>query len=74
MKPAPFTYHRPTELAEALALLAELTDAGDHPKVLAGGQNNHAEHLPARRQMMQAWADFLDELRTGAEVRPLRAA
>lgn len=39
MKPAPFTYHRPTELAEALALLGELTDAGDHPKVLAGGQS-----------------------------------
>jgi integrase len=24
---------------------------------------NHAEHLPQRRQMMQAWADRLDELR-----------
>jgi integrase len=24
---------------------------------------NHAEHLPARRQMMQAWADHLDKLR-----------
>ena len=29
---------------------------------------NHAEHLPARREMMQGWADFLDELRTAAEV------
>ena len=35
---------------------------------------NHAEHLPARRQMMQAWADYLDSLRKGAEVVPLRAA
>jgi integrase len=35
---------------------------------------NHAEHLPARRKMMQAWADYLDELRRGPEVRPLRAA
>jgi integrase len=34
---------------------------------------NHAEHLPARRTMMQAWADYLDELRHGAEVVPLRA-
>jgi integrase len=25
---------------------------------------NHAEHLPARRKMMQEWADHLDELRT----------
>ena len=27
---------------------------------------NHAEHLPARRKMMQAWADYLDMLRGGA--------
>jgi integrase len=26
---------------------------------------NHAEHLPARRKMMQAWADHLDSLRDG---------
>jgi integrase len=29
---------------------------------------NHAEHLPARRKMMQAWADYLDKLRKGADV------
>ena len=23
---------------------------------------NHAEYLPERRKMMQAWADYLDEL------------
>jgi len=33
---------------------------------------NHAEHLPARRKMMQAWADHLDALRLGGEVVPLR--
>ena len=33
---------------------------------------NHAEHLPARRKMMQAWADYLDKLRKGAEVVPIR--
>lgn len=27
---------------------------------------NHAEHLPKRREMMQAWADYLDTLRTAA--------
>jgi len=32
---------------------------------------NHAEHLPQRRKMMQAWADYLDGLRSGAEVVPL---
>jgi carbon-monoxide dehydrogenase medium subunit len=35
MKPAPFEYHRPQSLAEALACLASLEDA----KVLAGGQS-----------------------------------
>ena len=34
---------------------------------------NHAEHLPARRKMMQAWADHLDSLRAGGEVVSLRA-
>ncbi|MBF0422167.1 MAG: tyrosine-type recombinase/integrase [Magnetococcales bacterium] len=33
---------------------------------------NHAEYLPERRKMMQAWADYLDALREGAEVIPLR--
>ncbi len=32
---------------------------------------NFAEHLPERRKMMQAWADYLDGLKTGAEVIPL---
>lgn len=30
---------------------------------------NYAEHLPERRQMMQEWADYLDELREGAQPR-----
>lgn len=30
---------------------------------------NHAEHLPARRRMMQEWADHLDELRK-ARLKP----
>jgi len=32
---------------------------------------NFAEHLPERRKMMQAWADYLDGLKAGAEVMPL---
>lgn len=35
MKPPPFSYHRPTSVAEAVALLATLEDA----RVLAGGQS-----------------------------------
>jgi integrase len=29
---------------------------------------NYAEHLPERRKMMQAWADYLDRLREGGNV------
>jgi integrase len=29
---------------------------------------NHAQYLPERTRMMQAWADYLDGLRTGANV------
>jgi integrase len=32
---------------------------------------NFAEHLPERRKMMQAWSDYLDALKAGAEVIPL---
>ena len=35
MKPAPFTYHRPQSLHEALNLVAEL----DNYKIIAGGQS-----------------------------------
>jgi integrase len=33
---------------------------------------NYAEHLPKRREMMQHWADYLDELKSGAKVISLR--
>lgn len=33
---------------------------------------NYAEHLPERKRMMQAWADYLDGLSTGAPVIPIR--
>src|SRR5580704_11678996 len=36
VKPAPFTYHRTRDVAETVALLAEL---GDEAKILAGGQS-----------------------------------
>ena len=29
---------------------------------------NYAEHLSKRREMMQAWADYLDKLKTGAKI------
>lgn len=37
------------------------------------GVYNKAEHMPERRRMMQAWADYLDQLRVGdKKVVPLR--
>jgi integrase len=36
------------------------------------GAYNRAQRLAERRQMMQAWADYLDALRTGANVVPFR--
>jgi integrase len=33
---------------------------------------NKAQRLPERRKMMQAWADYLDVLRAGATVTPIR--
>jgi len=35
---------------------------------------DRAEFMEQRRQMMQTWADYLDRLRAGAEVIPMRAA
>jgi Phage integrase family len=35
---------------------------------------NKAQRLPERRKMMQAWADYLDRLREGASVVPIRRA
>jgi integrase len=36
------------------------------------GAYNRAEYLPQRRKMMQAWADYLDALRAGANVVPIK--
>jgi integrase len=39
-----------------------------------GRAYNRTAHLPARAAMMQRWADYLDKLRTGTNVIPLRPA
>ena len=36
-----------------------------------GRAYNRTQHLPERRKMMQAWADYLDTLRTGGNVVPI---
>ena len=39
-----------------------------------GRAYNRTAHLPARRMMMQRWADYLDKLRAGADVVPLHGS
>ena len=39
-----------------------------------GRAYNRTAHLPARREMMQRWAEYLDKLRIGADVFPFRGA
>lgn len=41
-------------------------------KDMHGRAYNRTKHLEARRKMMQAWADYLDGLRTGAAVIPIK--
>ena len=42
---------------------------GERNKVKAS--YNFAQHMPERRKMMQAWADYLDALKAGGKVIPL---
>jgi integrase len=41
-------------------------------KDVNGRAYNRTAHLPARREMMQRWADYLDQLKRGAEVIAIR--
>jgi integrase len=34
---------------------------------------NYAEFMPERKKMMQAWADYLDGIKAGAKIVPIRA-
>ena len=60
-------------------VLGERVDLIEHQLAHAvkdanGRAYNRTSHLPARREMMQTWADYLDKLRVGADVVPLRTA
>ncbi|MDD0815323.1 integrase arm-type DNA-binding domain-containing protein [Curvibacter sp. HBC28] len=59
-------------------VLGERVDLIEHQLAHAvkdpnGRAYNRTAHLPARREMMQRWADYLDKLRQGADVIQLRA-
>lgn len=58
-------------------VLGERVDLIEHQlahavKDVNGRAYNRTAHLPARREMMQRWANYLDKLRIGADVIPLR--
>ncbi len=60
-------------------VLGERVDLIEHQLAHAvkdpnGRAYNRTAHLPARKVMMQAWADYLDKLRVGADVIQFKAA
>ncbi len=60
-------------------VLGERVDLIEHQLAHAvkdanGRAYNRTSHLPARREMMQKWADYLDKLRVGADVIQLKTA
>ena len=60
-------------------VLGERVDLIEHQlahavKDVNGRAYNRTAHLPARREMMQRWADYLDKLRVGADVIQLKTA
>ncbi len=64
-----------TILHEVLGIRPEVIEhqlAHKVPDAL-GAAYNRTKFLPARKAMMQQWADYLDKLKAGAEVIPLHA-
>lgn len=60
-------------------VLGERVDLIEHQLAHAvkdpnGRAYNRTAHLPARRMMMQRWADYLDKLRTGADIFHLKVS
>lgn len=68
MKPAPFAYHAPETLAEAVALLQGFEDEGVDAKILAGGQS-----LMPMLAMRVARPEVLVDLRRLTQLDYIRA-
>ena len=59
------------ELGHPHAVVERQLAHGERNKVSAS--YNFAEYLPERRAMMQQWADYLDTLKAGATIIPIRS-
>ncbi|MEY8688948.1 MAG: tyrosine-type recombinase/integrase [Leptothrix sp. (in: b-proteobacteria)] len=65
-----------TMIAERLGIAPEVIEAQLAHAVpdALGRAYNRTQYLDQRRQMMTAWADYLDRLRSGAQVLPFKTA
>ena len=65
-----------TMLVERLNVDESIVEAqlAHRVKDALGRAYNRTQFADQRRVMLQAWADYLDSLRKGVEVRPLREA
>ena len=61
---------RPISDATLTNALRQLSHAVDTP---LGRAYDRTTFLPERKKMMQTWADYLDGIKAGAEIMPLRA-
>lgn len=63
-----------TIMEEALDMRPDLLEhqLGHAVRDANGRAYNRTAHLPRRKEMMQVWADYLDKLKAGADVIPLR--
>ncbi len=66
----------PCSAAERLGIAPEVIEAQRAHAVgdALGRAYNRTKFMEQRRDMMLKWADYLDRLREGAQVLPLRAA
>ena len=72
IQPHGFRHTASTALHEMGFAAEAIEEQLSHRKRGVAGVYNKAKHLPARVKLMQAWADYLDALRTDAKVMPIK--
>jgi len=72
IQPHGFRHTASTALHEMGFAHEAIEEQLSHVKRGVAGVYNHAKHLPARAKLMQGWANYLDGLREGATVLPMK--